>query len=61
MELEGIILSEICQTEKDILYELTYTWNLSKQTYGKKDQVCGGWERGNQRKVAKRYKLLVIR
>jgi len=30
MDLEGIMLNEISQTEKDILYNLTYMWNLKK-------------------------------
>ena len=28
MDLEIIILSEISQTEKQILYDVTYMWNL---------------------------------
>ena len=31
MYLEMIILSEICQTEKD-KYDITYTWNLKYDT-----------------------------
>ena len=31
MDLEDIVLSEISQTEKDILCYLTYIWNLKKQ------------------------------
>ena len=30
MDLEGIMLSEICQTERQILHGITYIWNLSK-------------------------------
>ena len=30
MDLEGIMLSEINQTERQILYDLTYMWNLKK-------------------------------
>ena len=32
MELGNIMLSEIIQVIKDILYDLTYKWNLTKQT-----------------------------
>ena len=30
MDLEGIMLSEINQTERQILYDITYTWNLKR-------------------------------
>ena len=30
MDLEGIILSEINQTKKEILYDIAYIWNLKK-------------------------------
>ena len=30
MELEGITLSEISQRQRQILYDLTYMWNLEK-------------------------------
>ena len=32
MDLEDIMLSEIGQTEKDILYYITYMWNLKNTT-----------------------------
>ena len=32
MDLEIIILSAISQTEKDILYVITYMWNLKNKT-----------------------------
>ena len=31
MDLEGIMVSEISQTKKDI-YDLTYMWNLKNKT-----------------------------
>ena len=32
MDMEGIVLSEISQTEKrQILYDFTYTWNLKSK------------------------------
>ena len=31
MELKGIMLSELSQTQKGILYDLSYTSNLKKQ------------------------------
>ena len=39
MDLEGIILSEISQTEKEILHDITYTWILKKtiSEYNKKE------------------------
>ena len=66
MDLEGIVVSKICQRETK-LYDLTCMWNLKKQkTLRKRDQTCGyqnGLSRGrrNLRKVVKRYKLSVIR
>ena len=37
MDLEGIMLSEISQTEKDkILCDITYTWNLKNKTHSQK-------------------------
>ena len=30
MHVEGIVLSEISQTVKDILYDITYMWTLTK-------------------------------
>ena len=30
MDLEGIMLSEISQTERKILYDITYMWNEKK-------------------------------
>ena len=30
MDLEGIMLSEVSQTEGQILYDITYMWNLKK-------------------------------
>ena len=32
IDLEGLMLSEISQTEKDILYVITYMWNLKNKT-----------------------------
>ena len=58
MQLEIIILSEVSQ--KDVPYDITYTWNLkydtdeliygTKQTHRHKEQTCGcqggeGWRR----------------
>ena len=34
MELETLILSEVCQKEKGTRYDITYMWNLK---YGTKD------------------------
>lgn len=31
MDVEGIMLSEICQTEREILYDLTHMWDLGEQ------------------------------
>ena len=28
MDLEGIVLGEVSETEKEILYDLSYVWNL---------------------------------
>ena len=32
MDSEGIMLSEISQTEREILYDVTYMWNLKTKT-----------------------------
>ena len=32
MDLEIIILSEVSQTKKDKCHDITYTWNLKKDT-----------------------------
>ena len=42
--LEGIVLSEMSDREKQILYELTYMWNL-KTLNSKKQRVEGSWPR----------------
>ena len=68
-DMKGIILSKISQTEKKILYDLIYMWNLKQtnkqthQTHRKEDQngVSQRWWRGNWMKVIKRYKLPVVR
>ena len=40
MDLEGIMLSELSQTEKDkILHDTTYTWNLKNKTHSTKKQT----------------------
>ena len=30
MDTETVILSEVCQTEKDKYHDITYMWNLKK-------------------------------
>ena len=60
------MLSETSQTEKDILYDPTYMWNLkNEQTDRKRGQMWDyqRWRRveGDWRKVVKRHKLPVIR
>ena len=32
MDLEGIMLREISQTERQILYDITYMWNVKNTT-----------------------------
>ena len=32
MKLDGIMLSAISQTERQILYDITYMWNLNNKT-----------------------------
>ena len=32
MDLEGIMLNEVSQTEGQILYDITYMWNLKNTT-----------------------------
>ena len=58
MDLEGIALSEISQTEEDKLYNITYMWNLKNPTQSRNVVVRG---RGNREVLVKRYKLSAIR
>ena len=32
MKLDGIMLSAISQTERQVLYDITYMWNLNNKT-----------------------------
>ena len=32
MDLESVMLSELRQTEKEILYDINYMWNLKNTT-----------------------------
>ena len=32
IQLENIMLSEVSQTEKELLYDITYMWNLKNNT-----------------------------
>ena len=62
MDRGGITLSEINQTERQILYVLTYMWNLNKlssQKYSGGCQGLGGG--GNGEMLIKGYKLPDIR
>ena len=67
---EGITLSEMSDRDKQILYDLTYMWNLKNKrknkTHRKRDQTYsyqkwGEERRENWRKVVKRCKFPVIR
>ena len=65
MELEGITLSEIREVEKDILHDLTYTWNL-KMTNSETHKVPWKLPRnflvgGNGEILVKGYKCPLIR
>ena len=57
MDFEGIMLSEINQTEKKIWYDLTCMWNLKEknthQTPRQRDSVCVTRGRGSSRKLEK--------
>ena len=33
MDLEGIMLSEVSRTERQILLDVTYVWNLKKMQH----------------------------
>ena len=39
MDLQGITLSEVSQTEKDKYYVFTYRWNLRNKQYNKNKQT----------------------
>ena len=44
MNLENIILSEVCHTERQTLYDITYIWNLKiiqMNLYTKQKQTHG--------------------
>lgn len=67
MDLKGIVLSEVSQARvRLILHELTYRWNLKKQTtknhqtHSKRGQIHG-YQRQNWMKVVKRHKISVLR
>ena len=56
MDLEGMMLSEVIQTEKDKLYDFTYMWNLKnkateqteqKQSHRYREQR-GSYQRGGE-------------
>ena len=54
MDLEGIMLCEMSDRERQILHDLAYMWNLKekqtnkkqKQTHGYKEQTSGCQRRG---------------
>ena len=37
MDLENIMLSEVSQRERQILYDIAYTWNLKNNT---NESIC---------------------
>lgn len=66
MDLEGIVLSEISQIERDKYCMLSFICGLLKRKktqkpHRKRDQICGYQRQdgvwGNWMKVVKRYKL----
>ena len=50
MDLKGIMLNEMSERERQILYDLTYMWNLKKKTKTKlidtKNRLVGTRGRG---------------
>ena len=44
MELEGIMLSEKNQLEKDKHYMFSFIWGI----YGKGEEMCGKYQKGRQ-------------
>ena len=58
MELEYIMLSEICHAEKE-LYDLTHMWNLRNKTEDHREQV-GKIKQGKIREGDKPQRLLII-
>ena len=49
MDLEGIMLSEVSQTKKDIQHDFTYMWKnkrKQKQSYRYREQTTGGRQKG---------------
>ena len=72
MDLEGIVLSEISQRQKDKSYDITYMWNLknkiNKQNRNRLTNTENKWMVSRQRGVGrmgeksneiKKYKLVV--
>ena len=59
LDLEGIMLIEISQTEKD-KHDLSYMWNLKNPAHRNRTDMwlpeVGGQERGKWVKLGKRYK-----
>ena len=41
--IEGILLNEMSDTERQILYDLTYMWNLKKNWTPRSRECIGGW------------------
>ena len=69
MDLENVILSEVSQTEREILYDIPYMWNLKrndtneltkqKETHRLRKQTYGCWGEGIVRDFGKvTYTLL---
>lgn len=60
----NIMLSKVSQTKKEILYNLTYVWNLKKAELRETENrlvVARSWGRKNGGMLVKGYELPVIR
>ena len=64
MDLEGIMLSEMSDRERQILIDITHTWNLKKAKHPKaksRMMVIKGWGMGELRIRCLRHKLATSR
>ena len=50
MELEGIMLSEMSQTDKYCMYDLTYIWEKNFSEKKSRFVATKGWGRGEGRR-----------
>lgn len=62
VNLKGIMLREVGQTEKD-KYCITFMWNIKKESLNSESRrvVARGWGVGKWERLVRGYKLVIIR